>query len=85
MAKNDIPEAKENLKELLRVYGIVRDTCSICLGKFTISKNFCSVMCGHQFHSTCLMEIMKIGDVNYVENNPYLILKVSIKDRKNQT
>jgi Ring finger domain len=62
MAKKSVPEANDRVKELLKVYGIIRDTCSVCLERFSISNNFCSTICGHQFHLTCLMEVMKTRD-----------------------
>ena len=59
MAKDYVPEAKQRLKELIKVYGIVRDSCPICLEKFNIGNNFCSTFCGHQFHMGCLIDVMK--------------------------
>jgi hypothetical protein len=56
------PEAKENAKKLIKVYSLFRDVCSICIEKFNVNKDFCSTFCGHSFHLSCLMDVMKTQD-----------------------
>ena len=50
-------EAKDRLKDLTKIYELVKSKpeCSICFEQTEkLGRDFCSAMCGHTFHTSCL-------------------------------
>ena len=53
------PKSQQAIHRLTNTLRILGDVCPICLDPYDMRTNFCSTLCGHSFHLSCLATAME--------------------------